>query len=34
YYIGTILLYICLVFTIYSGYDYFKNSWHIFKGSM
>nr|WP_240403393.1 CDP-diacylglycerol--glycerol-3-phosphate 3-phosphatidyltransferase [Lactobacillus iners] len=34
YYIGTIFLYICLVFTIYSGYDYFKNSWHIFKGSM
>ncbi len=25
-YIGTILLYICLVFTIYSGYDYFKNA--------
>src|SRR5699024_11308100 len=26
YYIGTILLYICLIFTIYSGYDYFKQS--------
>ncbi|MDO4912037.1 MAG: CDP-diacylglycerol--glycerol-3-phosphate 3-phosphatidyltransferase [Lactobacillus sp.] len=34
FHIGTVLLWIALIFTIYSGYDYFKNSWHIFKGSM
>ncbi|GBG96459.1 CDP-diacylglycerol--glycerol-3-phosphate 3-phosphatidyltransferase [Lactococcus termiticola] len=30
-YIGTILLYVCLFFTIYSGYDYFKNAMFVFK---
>ncbi|MDF7683696.1 CDP-diacylglycerol--glycerol-3-phosphate 3-phosphatidyltransferase [Lactobacillus sp. ESL0679] len=34
YYIGTILLYLALIFTIYSGWDYFHNSWDVFKGSM
>lgn len=29
--IGTILLYIALVFTIYSGYDYFKGTSYLFK---
>ena len=34
FYIGTILLYIALIFTIYSGWDYFRSSWSVFKGSM
>ena len=34
FYIGTVLLYIALIFAIYSGYDYFRGSWSIFKGSM
>ena len=34
YYIGTVLLYIALIFAIYSGYDYFRGSWSVFKGSM
>ncbi|MDF7638564.1 CDP-diacylglycerol--glycerol-3-phosphate 3-phosphatidyltransferase [Lactobacillus sp. ESL0791] len=34
YHIGTILLYLALIFTIYSGYDYFHQSWGVFKGSM
>ena len=34
WYIGTILLYLALIFTIYSGYDYFHKSWGVFKGSM
>ena len=34
FYIGTILLYIALIFAIYSGYDYFHGSWNVFKGSM
>lgn len=34
HHVGTVLLYLALVFTIYSGYDYFKNSWSVFKGSM
>lgn len=32
--IGTIILYIALFFTIYSGIDYFWNARHIFKDSM
>lgn len=28
---GSIMLYICLFFTLYSGYDYFKNSAWVFK---
>lgn len=31
--VGTILLYVSLVFTIYSGYDYFYNARHLFKGT-
>ena len=34
FYIGTILLYIALIFAIYSGIDYFRGSWGVFKGSM
>ena len=34
YFIGTILLYICLILTIYSGYDYFKQSGDVFKGEI
>lgn len=34
FHIGTVLLYIALIFTIYSGYDYFHSSWGVFKGSM
>ncbi|MDE7056648.1 MAG: CDP-diacylglycerol--glycerol-3-phosphate 3-phosphatidyltransferase [Lactobacillus sp.] len=34
WYIGTVLLYVALVFAIYSGYDYFHSSWGVFKGSM
>lgn len=29
--IGTILLYIALIFTIYSGYNYFYNARHLFE---
>lgn len=31
--IGQLLLYIALFFTIYSSYDYFKGSAHVFKGT-
>ena len=31
--IGHLLLYIALFFTIYSGYDYFKGSAYVFKGT-
>lgn len=34
YHIGTVLLYLALIFTIYSGWDYFHSSWDVFKGSM
>lgn len=34
FYIGTVLLYIALIFAIYSGIDYFSGSWSVFKGSM
>ena len=29
--IGTLLLYVALIFTIYSGYDYFKGARFLFK---
>lgn len=29
-----VLLYACLIFTIYSGLDYFVKNAHVFKGSM
>lgn len=32
--LAEILLYACLVFTIYSGVDYFIKNSHVFKGSM
>lgn len=32
--LAQILLYACLVFTIYSGVDYFIKNSHVFKGSM
>lgn len=32
--IGTILLYLALIFTLYSGYDYFHQSWGVFKHSI
>lgn len=34
FYIGTVLLYIALIFAVYSGVDYFRGSWSVFKGSM
>ncbi|WEG73427.1 CDP-diacylglycerol--glycerol-3-phosphate 3-phosphatidyltransferase [Vagococcus intermedius] len=32
--LAQILLYVCLIFTIYSGVDYFWQNKHVFKGSM
>lgn len=32
--VATILLYVCLFFTVYSGADYFIKNSHVFKGSM
>ncbi|TWT11076.1 CDP-diacylglycerol--glycerol-3-phosphate 3-phosphatidyltransferase [Streptococcus sp. sy004] len=31
--LGTVLLYVALFFTIYSGYDYFKGASFLFKGT-
>lgn len=31
---GAILLYLCLIFTVYSGVDYFMKNTSVFKGSM
>lgn len=31
--LGQVLLYVALFFTIYSGYDYFKGSAYVFKGT-
>ncbi|WP_449353928.1 CDP-diacylglycerol--glycerol-3-phosphate 3-phosphatidyltransferase [Virgibacillus natechei] len=30
---ATIMLYIALFFTVYSGYDYFVKNWHVMRGS-
>ena len=32
--VDAIMLYLCLIFTIYSGVDYFIKNSHVFKGSM
>ncbi|WP_142559159.1 CDP-diacylglycerol--glycerol-3-phosphate 3-phosphatidyltransferase [Streptococcus mitis] len=32
-FLGQLMLYIALFFTIYSGYDYFKGSAYLFKGT-
>ncbi|UQF71957.1 CDP-diacylglycerol--glycerol-3-phosphate 3-phosphatidyltransferase [Vagococcus lutrae] len=32
--VATILLYVCLFFTVFSGADYFIKNSHVFKGSM
>ncbi|AQP53522.1 CDP-diacylglycerol--glycerol-3-phosphate 3-phosphatidyltransferase [Vagococcus penaei] len=32
--LAQIMLYVCLIFTIYSGVDYFAKNKHVFKGSM
>lgn len=32
--VASILMYACLIFTIYSGVDYFAKNSHVFKGSM
>ncbi|MFC4651884.1 CDP-diacylglycerol--glycerol-3-phosphate 3-phosphatidyltransferase [Lactococcus nasutitermitis] len=32
-YIGTILFYVCVFFTIYSGYDYFSKNMSVFKNA-
>ena len=32
-FLGQVLLYVALFFTIYSGYDYFKGSAYVFKGT-
>ncbi len=32
--LATIMLYVCLIATIYSGIDYFVKNKHVFKGSM
>jgi CDP-diacylglycerol--glycerol-3-phosphate 3-phosphatidyltransferase len=32
--VADIMLYLCLVFTIYSGVDYFIKNKHVFVGSM
>ncbi|RWZ60425.1 CDP-diacylglycerol--glycerol-3-phosphate 3-phosphatidyltransferase [Halobacillus fulvus] len=30
---GTIALYLALIITVYSGYDYFKKNWHVMRDS-
>ncbi|HAV94227.1 MAG TPA: CDP-diacylglycerol--glycerol-3-phosphate 3-phosphatidyltransferase, partial [Lactococcus lactis] len=32
-YIGTILFYVCVFFTIYSGYDYFAKNMQVFRNA-
>lgn len=32
--VATLLVYVCLIFTVYSGVDYFIKNAHVFKGSM
>ncbi|MGP4059898.1 CDP-diacylglycerol--glycerol-3-phosphate 3-phosphatidyltransferase [Halobacillus sp. H74] len=31
--LGTIALYLALIITVYSGYDYFKKNWHVMRDS-
>lgn len=31
--VGTIMLYIALIVTVYSGYDYFVKNWHVMRDS-
>lgn len=31
--LGTIALYLALLITVYSGYDYFKKNWHVMRDS-
>ena len=33
WYIGTILFYVCVFFTIYSGYDYFAKNMQVFRNA-
>ncbi|SFK28361.1 CDP-diacylglycerol--glycerol-3-phosphate 3-phosphatidyltransferase [Halobacillus dabanensis] len=31
--LGTIALYLAMIITVYSGYDYFKKNWHVMRDS-
>ncbi|KHE67572.1 CDP-diacylglycerol--glycerol-3-phosphate 3-phosphatidyltransferase [Halobacillus sp. BBL2006] len=31
--LGTIVLYLALIITVYSGYDYFQKNWHVMRDS-